>query len=262
MWLDMGSEPTTIIGHHVLAIHPKALEMAVEHLASIGSATRHLKVRSGEHIAALLLTAILGRPTDVDTSGGVDLLFSRASSAKYTELWPFASKERAAFEIKSLAGGFRHAESRMKIGDHHTVTVRTVADVLSDAGSQITAACDSLAKKCDSTTSRNVFLLVHLFDAVVIEAFAEPGPIMGHLLTPLSSEIQVDTLWVLWHPDILTMWSQQERTWTDVLFDTADETAESPPDRALSYLQRAESDFLGAIGYSRGSPWLFGIQTK
>lgn len=228
----------SIVGHQVLAIHPKALEMAVEQLASIGSVTKLLKVRSGEHIAALLLTAILGRPNEVDTSGGVDLLFSRACSAEYTELWPFSSKEYAAFEIKSLAGGFRHAESRMNIGVQHIVTVSDATNVLSDAEVQITAACESLAKKCAPATSKNVFLLVHLFDAVVVEAFAEPGPIMGHLLPPLSPEIQIDSLWILWHPDILVMWSQVERKWTDVLFDTAqEETSESPRDRGLPYLQ-------------------------
>lgn len=179
----MGSDTPSVVGHKVIAIHPQALERAVEQLASIGSTAKHLKVRSGEHIAALLLTAILGRPTEVDTSGGVDLLFCKATSAEYTEFWPFTPKDRAAFEIKSLAGGFRYAESRMSIGDEHNVAVRTAADVLSDAASQIMAACDSLTKKCDSSTSRNVFLLVHLFDAVVVEAFAEPGPIHGTFAT-------------------------------------------------------------------------------
>jgi hypothetical protein len=72
MRLEEPGSDRSPIGHTVDAIHPDALVHAVEELVSGGSTVAQLTVRSGEHLAALLLTAVCGRPVAIDTRGEVD----------------------------------------------------------------------------------------------------------------------------------------------------------------------------------------------
>ncbi len=257
IWIEEPRRAKGLIGHNVVAIHPDALTHAVEELVSVGSIVAHLKVRSGEHRAALLLTAVCGRPVAIDTHGEVDLAFDTLATA--SRYWPFGNYDRADVEIKSFAGGFRRAESRMQIGESFSVTVRTAADILNDATSQIAEAVSALSRKVGPRTSKNVFMIIHPFDAFVIETYT--GPMIGHLLPRLSSSVDLDTLWLLWHPDMLVVWSREDQRWTDILFAVEHEPPKSPADNDLAPLQQAESAFLEAIGYDGGSPWIFGSST-
>ena len=67
-----------------------------------------LRVRVGEHLAAILTTAFLQRAhARVDTAGDVDLWFDLSGvRGRTAEIIP-AQVSSAAFEVKSLAGGFR-----------------------------------------------------------------------------------------------------------------------------------------------------------
>jgi hypothetical protein len=41
--------------------------------------SRTMKVASGEHLAAILLTAVVGAPESIDQHGGIDLTFHKAA---------------------------------------------------------------------------------------------------------------------------------------------------------------------------------------
>ena len=96
-------------GNFVLSIQPQRVRAAVDALyyyvdrASI----RKLKVRSGEHLAAILTTAFLGvTPHAIDTAGGPDLEFDLGArdDGLLTSLF---TSTAVAFEVKSLDNGFR-----------------------------------------------------------------------------------------------------------------------------------------------------------
>ena len=74
-----------------------------------------LDVRAGEHLAAILTTTFLRTaPAAVDTTGGVDLWFdlSEGCEPRPADILP-ARATSAAFEIKSLPGGFRKFDGRI-----------------------------------------------------------------------------------------------------------------------------------------------------
>ncbi|MFL6162357.1 MAG: hypothetical protein ACJ74U_09015 [Jatrophihabitantaceae bacterium] len=255
MWLAKSPDEKSVVGHRVLAIHPDALMHAVGELASVGPQVAKLKVSAGEHLAALLLTAVCGPPIDMDTGGEVDLTFDR--HAPGSRNWQFGSLDRAAVEVKSFAGNFRKTVSQMHPGGSFKLTIRTVPDILIDAEPQLDRAIEALQRKADDKTSKNIFMIFHPFDAMPIEVIEEIA-VIGHVLPRLSPGVDLDTLWVLWHPGILAMWSRDQQRWTDIMFDID----ENPPQRTrspgeLDPLQQAESTYLAAINYEGGSPWLF-----
>ena len=255
MWLPKPAAEQTIVGHPVIAIHPDALMHAVDQLVAVGPTVKHLKVRAGEHLAALLLTSVCGSPIEIDTAGEVDLIFEREAERD----WCFGDQQRAAVEVKSYAGDFREAESRMQIGDSHTVVAQTVLDVLIDATPQVERAIAALARKTEAHTSKHVFLIFHPFDAVPVEVYEEFA-IIGHRLPDVAASVELDTLWVLWHPGMLAMWSQVDRRWTDILFDGHDPSQQARASD-LDALQEAEEAFLIAIDHPGDSPWRFGLSS-
>lgn len=180
MWIEKAAGEKTVVGHTVQALHPDALSYAVGKLAEVPGAATHLKVRAGEHLAALLLTAVCGPPSQIDTDGGVDLVFERERMpAHFT--WEFGEHDRADFEVKSFAGTFRHAESRMQLGDSHSILVRSALDVLTAATELLERAVRALAEKSAPQTSKNVFLIIHPFDAITVEAFDDPVAVSTRL---------------------------------------------------------------------------------
>jgi hypothetical protein len=143
MWIEKSATERDIVGHRALALHPDVLKHAVKQLVQVEGASSHLKIRAGEHLAAILLTAVCGPPTQIDRSGGVDLVFEREQTPEHFT-WHFGDHDRADFEVKSFAGAFRRAESRMQLGDSHSVVVQTVFDVLTDATTVLKSAVRSL----------------------------------------------------------------------------------------------------------------------
>jgi hypothetical protein len=171
----------------------------------------------------------------------------------------------AAFEIKSMPGPFREWNSGIDrdrargidaIGRSLQTPVQAANDVLREAEPVLLRARDQLQRKTNEGTSRNIFLVIHPFDYFVAES---ARPILGPLLHPLLAIEGVDTVWVLWPLEHLTVWSTEQRAWTDLLFNIGrDPEAEpTPDDDDLDVLQDAEDYYLAAVGHIGGSPYLF-----
>jgi hypothetical protein len=257
-----------LAGAPVIIIWHRTLTWAVDELTKLGKAElTHLKVRSGEHLAAILATSFLGvAPAQVDTSGGVDLLFHLPEE----EGRPLSSLllptiRRAAFEIKSMPGPFRELDSRINrihrtggssVGLGIKGTVRTALDILEEARPVLASAQAGLKSKVPASdcTSRNIFLVVHPFDALAVEL---KHPVLGPLLPDMDDLHEIDYVWVLWVPEHLTLWSKRERGWTDLIFwaTNPDEDVSSE----LPILQAAELRFLDARGDEGLSPYMFMI---
>ena len=149
---------------------------------------RKLRVRAGEHLAAILTTTFLRTaPAEVDTKGGVDLWF------------------------------------------------------------------DQLQRKISGDgTSMNVFLVVHPLDYFTAESFRDY--VIGPYLEPLEDIGDLDTVWVLWPPHHLTVWSRERHEWINLLFELMNPD-EEPTE--LPVLQDAEQEFLTRIGHTDPSPYYF-----
>jgi hypothetical protein len=146
-----------------------------------------LRVRSGEHLAAILTTAFLRTPpTGSDLDGGVDLRFDVTRPGDHTNILPAGTTE-AAFEVKSLPGAFREFDSALdrdlarglEPGQPRLdIAVVGASDVMREAGVCVTKAAGQLSRKVAPGTSRNIFLVVHSFDYMAVECFspgADPG---------------------------------------------------------------------------------------
>ena len=251
----------------MIAIGHRSLGWAVDDLTRLDpSDLAHLRVRSGEHIAAILLTAFLLRaPVAIDLDGGVDLLFDLA--AQPPEMRSAVDLgDLAAFEIKSLPGDYRRHDAQetdpSSAVPHYTV-VRTAEEIMRDAIPSLRSAAEALARKCPPSWSRNVFLVTHPFDHFAVETVTDDMVAPG--LKPLSEAADMDlhTVWVLWVPDHLTMWSVAEQRWTEMFFRAInpDEDVASRPD-GLAMLQAAEATYLRRVGAKGGSPYLFRLTTS
>ena len=225
-------------GRLSVAIWYRTLWWAVDALAEKLSAQElsSLNVRSGEHLAAILTTAFLHTaPAEVDTTGGVDLWFDMSDARhRKAPILP-AGALSAAFEVKSLPGGFREFDAGLdrdrargvdSIGRGFDRTVRAANDVLREADPWVRRAWDQLRRKTSPGTSLNVFLVIHPFDYMITECLTEP--VIGMYLDPLEDVSDLDTVWVLWAPDHLTVWSYARHEWINLLFDNMnpDETEE------------------------------------
>jgi hypothetical protein len=260
-------------GGVVIAIAPQTLRWAVDQMVeTLGpEALKKLKVSAGEHLAALLAaTFLLTPPTGIDTQGGPDLWFDLSrrpgGGMKRASILPDGMAS-AAFEIKSMPGPFREWDSGIDRdrargidakGRSLETPVQAANDVLHKAGPVLRRARDQLQRKTSAETSRNIFLVIHLFDYFVAESMR---PILGPLLDPLPDIEGVDTVWVLWPLEHLTVWSTEQRAWTDLLFNVGgDPEAEPTPDDDDSdVLQDAEDYYLARVGHTGGSPYLFHI---
>jgi hypothetical protein len=238
----------------VLAIGPRALDYAVDELLAVDG-SRTMKIASGEHLAAILLTAVVGPPETIDQDGGIDLTFRK--SDQQPRAWSFGEHSWAAFEVKSLPGPYRKVDRHIQPGEGFTAEVRAAADILQDATEKLADAVNQLAKKVgeDATCCRCVFLVIHPFDGLAAEAFSD-DPVIGHRLPTPSSSVDLDMLWVYWHPGLLAWWSRENQSWTDLLFAAdPDDTFGGDDDPVF----RAEERFLAEAGYTYSSPWLFRI---
>ena len=143
---------------------------------------KKLKVRAGEHLAAMLTAAFLHTPPmAIDTAGGADLRFDLSSSPRHG-LKPASilteGAVSAAFEIKSMPGPSREfnsiidrdlARGNDTIGRSLKIRVQAASDVLRDMGPVLRSARDQLLRKTNDETSRNIFVVIHLFDYLASE---------------------------------------------------------------------------------------------
>src|SRR6185437_4448734 len=178
-------------GGVVIAIAPQTLRWAVDQMVeTLGpEALKKLKVSAGEHLAALLAaTFLLTPPAGIDTQGGPDLWFdlSREPSdgMKRAAILPDGAAS-AAFEIKSMPGPFREWDNGIDRdrargidakGRSLETPVQAANDVLREASPVLRRARDQLQRKTNAETSRNIFLVIHLFDHFVAESMR---PILG-----------------------------------------------------------------------------------
>lgn len=257
-------------GGPVIAIAPQTLRWATDQMVeTLGPETlKKLKVRAGEHLAALLTTTFLRTPpTGIDADGGADLWFDLSRRPgdwkKPLPILPDGTAS-AAFEIKSMPGPFREYDSSIDrdqargvdaTGRSLETRVKAADDVLREAGPVLLRARDQLHRKTSAKTSRNIFLVMHLFDHFTAECMQ---PILGPLLDPLPDIDHVDTVWVLWPLEHLTVWSNEQRAWTDLLFNVGGPEAEKAPDE-MDALQDAEDYYLARVGHVGRSPYLFKI---
>jgi hypothetical protein len=240
--VDRGPE-----GLNVVAMSAAALVHAARQLVQMPGAEK-LKVRSGEHIAAILLTALHSLPVEVDEDGGVDLVFERAG---IQAAWPFGDSVGAAVEIKSLPGKWRKEEYNMRLGDTYQIEVQNAVQILELASKKIMEAVEALQQKVGaSATSKNAFMIIHPMDGLAVELISG-GPVIGHLLPALDERVALDSLWVYWYPGLLSKWSQKDRNWTEYLFAGA--SPDEPP--LEDDIEVAEDVFLKGIGWTGGSPW-------
>ena len=117
---------------------------------------------------------------------------------------------------------------------------------------------NQLRRKTSDGVSMNAFLVIHPLDYVT----AGMPQRLRHRSVPGSLEDvgDLDTVWVLWPPHHLTVWSRDRREWLNLLFDcmNPDETAARSRDPIpLPILQDAEQYFLTRTGRTGGSPYLF-----
>jgi hypothetical protein len=234
---------------------------------------RELRVRAGEHLAALLTTTFLRTlPARVDTAGEADLWFdlSETRDNKITRTILPSSATSAAFEVKSVPGEFRKFDNSIDrdkargieaAGRTLEVRVQAANDVLREAGTWLLRARNQLREKASTHTSRNVFLVMHMFDHMIAEGLEV---LIAPLLDPLTGVEDLDTVWVLWPLEHLTMWSSERHQWIDLLFNavaTKEPVVSQPEPGDLDVLQEAEQYFLTRIGYTSGSPYLFRLST-
>jgi hypothetical protein len=75
----------------------------------------------------------------------------------------------------------------------------------------IKKARSQLVRKSPPNHSRNVFLISHLLDHPYVEVME---PVVAHALDPLSDIEDLETVWLLWAPLHLVVWSTANQTWT------------------------------------------------
>jgi hypothetical protein len=168
----------------------------------------------------------------------------------------------AAFEVKSLPGGFRKFDALINRDIARGVDpvarvlegrARAAKDVLHDARPWLLSARDQLHRKASGDgTSMNAFLVIHPLDHLTVESLRDYA--MGPYLEPLKDVGDLDTVWVLWPPHHLTMWSRAHRQWINLMFDLM-----NPDEKRGEFpaLQAAEMSFLTRTGHTGGSPYLF-----
>ena len=231
-----------------------------------------LKVRSGEHLAAILTTTFLRTaPAEVDTMGDVDLWFdlAEAHEPRPVGLLPVRATH-AAFEVKSLPGGYREFDAASDrdaargvnpIGRSMEGMMRAAKDVLREARPSLEDARNQLlSKPRGEGTSLNVFLVVHLLDYLTAECFKDV--VIGPYLDPLEDVEDIDTVWVLWPPHHLVMWSSERHEWMNLMFDAMNQDEVSARQQrpiALPVLLEAEQDFLTRTGRTDRSPYFFEV---
>lgn len=256
-----------LVGGYIIALHQSSVSWSVRKLVAAVEAEQlsKLKVRSGEHLAAILGTAFFGvPPVEIDGTGGVDLKFPGNA---LRELWRGYDEEAqySAFEVKSMSGEYRRFEAQLTRaidrGEEPTVdmtlTIEDAKTVLSRAQTLLDAATEQLIRKTASNATRNIFLIVNPLDALAVEATEDPP--IARLLPPLQVHAEIDSVWVLWVPDHLTVFLPKRNEWIDLIFSAMNENEQQLNRGLLSLLQEAEMEYLATTDQRISSPFVFSM---
>jgi hypothetical protein len=216
-----------------------------------------LEIDSGEHIAAILVSAFLGTvPAAVDLDGGVDLVFTNLSPRVEADVGCGEVVSSACFEVKSMRGDFRRFVNQRstKIGDSHQTTIRSIADVVDDAQREIQRAAKSLRAKADSTQSRNIVIVVHSFEHLAIEAIE--SPYISHLLRDPGEDLaDIASVWLVIYPLHAVRWERARQRWVNLGTGGA---IDGHPDKTDSFgdvLVASEQMFCEAFHQGKESAW-------
>jgi hypothetical protein len=141
----------------------------------------------------------------------------------------------------------------------HSVQVTSANDVLRTAvPPMLQAAGNQLADKSPAGHSKNVFLIAHPLEYPAVEVLQ--SPLIAPLLEPLSDVPDVDTVWMLWHPSHLVVWSTARQDWISLFFDVGDGAPPPEYGHSLDLLQEVEQEFLAQVGWT-GSPYVYGFHS-
>jgi len=226
-----------------------------------------LKIASGEHLAAVLITAFLGvPPTSADVDGGPDLVFDLTSSRDF--LLPLTGRgdvQFADFEVKSLPGPARKysagidralARGQQPRDTEINAKVTSAIEVMNAARDMISKAADQLARKSSPQRARNIFLVSHPFDHMYAEI---TDTFVVHRLAPLIElPDTVDAVWLLAFPVHLVVWSVAEQRWTSLYFAHTEPGEDLPgTEDELDFLVAVDIEFRGQLGTKVPSPYAF-----
>jgi hypothetical protein len=131
--MTMSEAADAVLGQDVVALRSGAFLHAVETLLQSELGLNSLRVAAGEHIAAILLTALVGVPDSTDEHGGVDFHYGPRPSGN----WPLGDTP-VAFEVKSAPGPWRRFERHAGPESQHVFTFALVQDRLIMATEMIT----------------------------------------------------------------------------------------------------------------------------
>ncbi len=210
-----------------------------------------LKIRSGEHVAAIVATMIhFEAPLAVDVDGGPDLQFGPSAT------WERPGVE-VAYEVKSIVGDFRKFDARL--GDpgapqEFSTVIRTIDDIVGQAAHVVRSADQNLAAKVSNDVSRNVILVLHPFDRFPIEItdmVSEQLVGAGLSTRFFDTGLETVTLIVL-PPGSIAQWTRKLNGWQSITFvSDPDDPAEDdePP------IMTAESEFLVRLRPGVDSPY-------
>jgi hypothetical protein len=189
-------------GTPALLVVGQVLQTAARAVASQEAARAYLKVRSGEHLAAIFLSGLFGcTPSGFDHDGGPDLVFDAYPGKSW---FPYGNP--AAFEIKSLPGAYRENLSLlMRNGASggnaelpFQLRLWTADEVMRDARPTLVRAERSLVRKTPSRYSRNIFLITHPFDHFALDVARSRT--VSHLMPDMAAYGALDSVWVFWPP--------------------------------------------------------------
>jgi len=210
-----------------------------------------LKVRSGEHVGAIIATMIhFEAPTAVDDSGGPDLEFEPSATWERPNV-------RVAYEIKSIAGNYREYDARL--GDpgapqEISTMVRTIDDIVGQASDVVRSADESLAGKVSSDTSRDVILVLHPMDEFPIEITDMTSELLiGAGLSTSFADTGLDTVTlVVLPPGSIARWTRTIDGWESIVFPS---DPDNPGEDDEPPIIAAESEFMARFRPGVDSPY-------
>lgn len=208
-----------LIGEIIHLVSAITFPYTVEQLGSMTpDMLQALDIDSGEHSAAFVVATFLGIiPSAVDVDGGVDLMFANLPPTAAADVGCDDAVTSACFEVKSMRGAFRRFfnQRNTKIGDSHSTTIKTIADVVDGAQRDIRRAADALRSKTTATQSRNIVILVHFFEHIALEAL-ESIFLSPHMQQPGDDLADIASIWFLIYPSHAVRWERSRRRWVNL----------------------------------------------
>ncbi|WP_350268932.1 hypothetical protein AAFP32_09480 [Brevibacterium sp. CBA3109] len=227
----------------VKVIAGDTLVAAAKELATLPDAP-NLKVKSGEHLAGIVLGAYGSTINVLDTDGGFDFELSDDADRL------FDGKRYAIVEVKSAGGDWREFHSKGGPEDVHSVQIERYQDALIKLEEAVLKAETQLnSKHAVGHRSREVFLTIHPLDlATDIGLSANPRVALHAGLPAVNQTLEIEGLWLMFYPGLIARWSQRHRCWVRYLVAASSEHSTSD-----SGFAEAESAYLKELAEKHGN---------